>query len=116
MIDQGALKYAGEASWQTRERQGTAQVNCVVQCQNRLALELAWNNVTYVAWLDLAEADVYSGIYEVVTLRKLLRGKATCILKPAEGGVQVRGIFEEQLLDYVWCGRLVNVTDDKACQ
>jgi hypothetical protein len=75
-------------------------------------LELAWNNVTYRVWLDHAEGDVYSGIYEIVKLRTLLRGKATCSVKPTEAGVEVKGIFEEQLRDYVWQGRLVDMAHE----
>jgi hypothetical protein len=110
MFEKEASRYAGEASWETPERKGTAQVVCTVPSADRLKLELAWNDITYMVWLDHVERGVYSGIYEIVKLRTLLRGKATCSLKPNDTGVEVRGIFEEQFRDYIWQGRLIDMS------
>jgi hypothetical protein len=112
MTDKEARKYDGNASWETPERPGTVRIICDVLRGNRLELELAWNNVTYMARLDHDEGDRYSGVWEMVSYSTLHRGKATCFLKPGKMGLQVKGVFEDQFRDYLWHARLVEVTEE----
>jgi hypothetical protein len=49
------------------------------------------------------------GFYEVRKGASLIRGKVTCFLKPVNDGLEVRGIFDEDLRDHEWHGQLHEV-------
>jgi hypothetical protein len=106
MLDKKVPTFAGEASWNTADRNGPVHVVCKMRSPDNIALEFTWNQWKYEAWLDHCDGEAYVGAYKLRKATDLVRGRATCFLKPVEGGVDVRGIFDEDCRDYEWHARM----------
>jgi hypothetical protein len=107
--------FEGDADWETPDRHGAMHIVCKIGPLNNIDLEIMWNKWKYLAWLDHSDGGNYAGVYEVRRGISIIRGKATCFLKQADGMVELKGILREDCRDRKWQGRLREVTVSAVC-
>jgi len=81
-----------------------------VRSDDDVVLEFTWNDRRYTVSVKHSGERMYVGQYEARKGSEITRSKAGCYLTYVEGGLELKGIFNENGFDYEWYGQLDEMT------